>query len=350
MPQSAKNRSPKQISLFAALLVALCLSLLAKAFEKGWQLPGIIFCVSFLLSYFVYYSFLKTFVANRFKLIYKFIYDTKAGKKEQFFHDEILPQKSIDEVEREVAQWAERKSSEIETLKVNEQFRKEFLNNLTHELRTPIFTVQGYVHTLLDGAIDDENVNRKFLSNAGKGLDRLVNLANDLAQIAELESGNNPLNKINFDLRDLTQDVYEELAQKAEEKGIKLQFKKENQDAVLVFADREKIHQALVNLVENGIKYGKENGKIITGFWDMDSQTAYIEISDNGIGIEAQYLNRIFERFYRTDKSRNSKIAGTGLGLAIVKHIVEAHQQIVNVRSKVGVGSSFGFSLQKARN
>jgi two-component system phosphate regulon sensor histidine kinase PhoR len=288
----------------------------------------------------------KKLIYQRLKLIYKFIYATKAGRKEQFFYKKILPQKSIDQVEQEVALWAQKKSSELEQLRVNENFRKEFLSNLTHELRTPIFTVQGYVHTLLNGALEDESVNRKFLTNASKGLDRLVHLANDLSQIAALESGENSLTLSYFDMKALVADVYDELMMKAQEKKISLNFK-EDVDEVMVYADRDKIRQAIVNIVENAIKYGKEYGVVTTDFWEMDAEQVYIEISDNGVGIDEAHLNRIFERFYRTDKSRSSSVPGTGLGLAIVKHIVEAHNQIVNVRSKVGVGSSFGFSLQK---
>lgn len=348
MPQSNNKLSPRQICFWAALILAICIYLLAVILGREWQISLLIFSITFTLAYFVFYYFLKKFIDQRLKLIYKFIYATKAGRKEQFFYDKILPQKTIDQVEHEVAQWAEKKSSELELLRVNEKFRKEFLSNLTHELRTPIFTVQGYVHTLLDGAIDDENVNRKFLRNASKGLDRLVHLASDLSQITELESGANPLVLTNFDLHHLVTDVYEELMLKAREKHITLKFKDDSKDVLMVHADRDKIRQALINIVENAIKYGNEKGTITTGFWDLDSDQTYIEISDDGIGIDEEHLSRIFERFYRTDKSRSSQIPGTGLGLAIVKHIIEAHNQILNVRSKVGVGSSFGFSLRKS--
>lgn len=347
MPYFGKRLSPKQISLSAATILAACIWVLAIALGRDWQTALMILGVSFVLAYFIFYYFLKKFIDQRLKLLYKFIYDTKAGRKEQFFYNKILPKKTIDEVEREVALWAQKKNLQVQQLQVNEKFRKEFLSNLTHELRTPIFTVQGYVHTLLDGAIDDENVNRKFLSNASKGLDRLVHLASDLAQITELESGTNPLVLTNFDLHHLVNDVYEELMLKAREKQISMKFKDDDKEAVMVHADRDKIRQAIVNIVENAIKYGTEGGSITTGFWDLDTDKTYIEISDDGPGIEEQHLERIFERFYRTDKSRSSKIGGTGLGLAIVKHIIEAHHQIINVRSKVDVGSSFGFSLNK---
>lgn len=350
MPNSIKYLSPKMICLLAAFILASSLSLLSLAIDGEWTLPVIIFGVTFVLSYLVYNYFLKIFLDRRLKLIYKFIYNTKAGKKEQFFYDKILPQKTIEQVENDVTKWAEKKSTEIELLKVNEQFRKEFLSNLTHELRTPIFTVQGYVHTLLDGAIEDDNVNRKFLKNASKGLDRLVQLASDLEQISALEAGNNPLIYSNFKIMNLIKDTYEELMLKAKEKNIQLLFKDDADENLLVHADREKIRQVVVNIIENAIKYGSQNGTITAGFWELDQKKIYVEVSDDGVGIEEQHLNRIFERFYRTDKSRSSTIPGTGLGLAIVKHIIEAHGQIINVRSKVGVGSSFGFSLAKGKH
>lgn len=350
MPNSIKYLSPKMICLLAAFILAASLSVLSLAIEGDWKLPIIIFAVSFTLSYFVYNYFLQIFIGRRLKLIYKFIYNTKAGKKEQFFYDKILPQKTIEQVESDVTRWAEKKSTEIEQLKVNEQFRKEFLSNLTHELRTPIFTVQGYVHTLLDGAIEDEQVNRKFLKNASKGLDRLVQLASDLEQISALEAGNNPMIFSNFKIMNLVKDTYEELMLKAKEKNITLLFKEDANENLMVHADREKIRQVVVNIIENAIKYGSKDGTITTGFWELDNNKVYIEVSDDGVGIEEQHLSRIFERFYRTDKSRSSTIPGTGLGLAIVKHIIEAHGQIINVRSKVGVGSSFGFSLAKSKN
>ena len=342
--------SPRALCVIASLIVAGCLSMLAFFIKIKIELVALIFGASFIVSYFVYNYFVHYFVERKLKLIYKLIYNTKASKKEEFFYQHILPQKSIEQVEKDVFRWADKTSSEMEQLKVNEQFRKEFLMNLTHELRTPIFTVQGYVHTLLDGAIDDEQVNRKFLNNASKGIERLVQLTSDLEEISALEAGRNPLVQSNFYIMDLVKDTYEELMLNAKEKNIALTFKNDINANLLIYADRQKIRQVLVNLIENAIKYGKIGGKVTTGFWELDNERAYVEISDDGAGIEEQHLKRIFERFYRTDKSRSSKIPGTGLGLAIVKHIVEAHGHIINVRSKVGVGSSFGFSIQKGKN
>lgn len=307
----------------------------------------IVFGVTFVVIYAVYYYTLQRFIYRKIKLIYKFIYQTKATKREEYFYENVLPQKSIDEVSKDVEQWAAQKRNEIEILQANEQFRKEFLMNLAHELRTPIFSVQGYVDTLLGGAIDDAEVNKKFLTNASKGIDRLVRLVDDLGEISKLESGRIPLIQETFVIQDLIKDVYEELCLKSQEKSVALSLKKGTERPILVHADKQKIKQVIVNLVENAIKYGNDNGSVIAGCYEMDEKNVYVEVSDDGPGISEEHLPRIFERFYRADRSRARAIGGTGLGLAIVKHIIEAHGQTVNVRSKVGVGSSFGFTLDR---
>ncbi|HEY9177718.1 MAG TPA: ATP-binding protein, partial [Flavipsychrobacter sp.] len=209
--------------------------------------------------------------------------------------------------------------------------------------------VQGYVDTLAGGALHDANVNMKFLNNAAKGIDRLVNLVDDLDEISKLESGRIPIIQESFVIQELIKDVYEEMSLRAQEKKIELLLKKGTERPLTVHADKPKIRQVLVNLVENAIKYGNEGGHITCGCYEMDDKNIYIEISDNGPGIPEEHLPRIFERFYRADRSRSRHIGGTGLGLAIVKHIVEAHGQTVTVRSKVGVGSSFGFTLEKGK-
>lgn len=318
--------------------------------KQPWYIDIIAFGLTFVVAYIIYFYTLQYFIYRKIKLIYKFIYQTKATKREEFFYQNILPQKSIDEVRKDVERWAIEKRDEIEILQKNELFRKEFLMNLAHELKTPIFTVQGYVHTLLNGAIDDANVNRKFLSNATKGIQRLVQLADDLDQISKLESGKIPIVQESFVIQELVKDVYEELMLRAKEKNIEMLKKKGTEAAITVYADKQKVKQVIVNLVENALKYGNEGGSITTGFYQMDEGRVYIEVSDDGPGIAEQHLSRIFERFYRADRSRSREIGGTGLGLAIVKHIIEAHGQTVTVRSKVGVGSSFGFTLDKGKS
>jgi len=345
----SKNTSPVILSFFTALILAILITLFILILRQPWYIDLSGFVLTFLVAYTIYFYTLQYFIYRKIKLIYKFIYQTKATKREEFFYQNILPQKSIDEVRKDVERWAIEKSDEIASLQKNEQFRKEFLMNLAHELRTPIFTVQGYVHTLLDGAIDDPNVNRKFLNNATKGIQRLAQLAEDLNEISKLESGGAELNTEPFVIQDLVKDVYEELMLKAKERNIHMQIKKGTEAGIHVLADKEKIKQVVVNLVENSLKYGNTGGTITTGFYQMDEGRVYVEVSDDGPGIAEHHLPRIFERFYRADRSRSREIGGTGLGLAIVKHIIEAHDQTVTVRSKMGVGSSFGFTLEKAK-
>ncbi|MCW3120643.1 MAG: histidine kinase [Flavipsychrobacter sp.] len=343
-----KNLSPSRLSFVMALILASANALLSLLLRQDWYIPIIVFAVTFTIVYLMYYYTLQRFIYRKIKIIYKFIYQTKATKKEEFFYDKILPQKSIEEVSEDVQRWAMQRKDEIEMLQANEQFRREFLMNLAHELRTPIFSVQGYVDTLLGGALHDEAVNVKFLTNASKSIDRLVRLVDDLDEISKLESGKIPLIEEAFVIQELIKDVYEELSLKAKDRDIQMTIKKGTERPTLVNADKQKIKQVLVNLVENAIKYGNDKGSIIAGCYEMDDKHVYIEISDDGPGIAEEHLLRIFERFYRADRSRARAIGGTGLGLAIVKHIVEAHGQTVNVRSKLGVGSSFGFTLDRA--
>ena len=344
----AKNLSPRLLSFITALIISTVNALLSLVFQPQWYMPIVIFVITFIIIYNLYYYTLQRFIYRKIKLIYKFIYQTKATKKEEFFYEKILPQKSIDEVSHDVERWATQKKDEIELLRANEQFRKEFLMNLAHELRTPIFSIQGYVDTLLGGALEDEQVNRKFLGNAAKSVDRLARLVDDLDEISKLESGRIPILQETFIIQELVKEVYEEMQLRAKEKNVSLEIKKGTERPISVYADKPKIRQVLSNLIENAIKYGPENGTITTGVYEMDDKHVYTEISDEGPGIAEEHLPRIFERFYRADRSRSRAIGGTGLGLAIVKHIVEAHGQAVNVRSKLGVGSSFGFTLEKS--
>lgn len=344
-----KNLSPRLLSFITASVVAIANSILSLLLHPTWWQVSMVAAVTFIVTYSLYYYTLQRFIYRKIKLIYKFIYQTKATPREEFFYKNILPQKSIEEVSEDVEKWATGRRDEIDMLRRNEQFRKEFLMNLAHELRTPIFTVQGYVETLLGGAIEDQAVNKKFLGNAAKSIDRLVELVHDLDHISKLESGQMPLAQENFSIQDLVADVYEEFSLQAEEVDIRLEFKKGTERTLTVFADRAKIHQVLVNLVENALKYGRAGGTVSAGCYIMDDRRVYVEISDDGPGIAEEHLPRIFERFYRADRSRSRHIGGTGLGLAIVKHIIEAHGQTVNARSKQGVGSSFGFTLERGK-
>ena len=343
--QSSKNLSPKQLSLLTATILAVPICIGIFIIGKTWWVALASLIVIFVGCYALILFTLQKFIYRKIKLIYKLIYQTKATKREEFYYDHILPKKGIDEVRQDVEEWALQKKSEIETLQANETFRKEFLQNLSHELKTPIFAIQGYVDTLLGGALHNNNVNEKFLTNAAKNVNRLVFLLDDLDEISKLESGEMQLSFSDFIIQDLISDTFSSLEHKAQEKKIVCSIKKISAFSTNVFADKEKIKQVLVNLVDNAIKYGKENGEIEASIYNVDDKNVLIEISDNGYGIQEEHLPRIFERFYRTDMARSRKAGGSGLGLAICKHIIEAHNQNIHVRSKLDVGTSFGCVL-----
>lgn len=306
----------------------------------------IVFVIIFIGSFLLIRFTLERFIYRKIKLIYKFIHQTKASKREEIYYKYLLPQKSIDEVREDVEKWAAQQKEEIEILKTNEAYRKEFLQNLAHEFKTPIFAVQGYVDTLLDGALENPDVSKKFLENAARNVARMVTLVSDLDEITKLESGEQPLHKINFIIQDLIREVYESLSIKTSTKNIKCSIKKGCEQPVAVFADKEKVRQVIINIFSNSIKYGKENGHIVASIYKTDGRHVLIEISDDGIGIAEEHLPRIFERFYRTDAGRSRDAGGTGLGLAICKHIIEAHGQTIHVRSKPDVGTTIGFTLE----
>ena len=333
------------MSAIIALAIAVAGGLVNLFFFRIWWEPLLTFAMLFAIAFFLTHYFIQRFIYRKIKLIYKFIYQTKATKREEFYNKNILPQKSIDEVSADVAKWATRRSEEVEKLRQNEAYRKEFLQNLSHEFKTPVFAIQGYVDTLLNGALENPEVNRRFLDNAYKNVNRLVNLIDDLDEISKLESGEQPLQPVNFTIQELFREVFESLSIKAHEKNISCFIKKGCENPITVHADKKKIRQVLTNLVENAIKYGKENGQLEASIYNTDGKNILVEISDDGIGIAEEHLPRIFERFYRTDFGRSRNIGGTGLGLAICKHIIEAHGHSIHVRSKPDVGSTFGFTL-----
>lgn len=342
---SKKSFSPQQLAAFTALFIAIPIALIALFYIENWWGPLLIFVFLYIACYGLVLFMVQTFIDRKIKLIYKLISQTKATKKEEFYYTNILPQKSLEEVRADVEQWAEQRKNEIELLRQNEAFRKEFLQNLSHELKTPLFAIQGYVETLLGGAIQDESVNIRFLQNTSHNINRLVNLVDDLDEISRLESGEQQLHFQNFIIQDLIREVYDSLYIKAKEKDIKTIIKKGCELPLTVYADKEKIRQVLINLVDNALKYGKQGGLIEASFYKIEGKNVLIEISDNGAGIPAEHLSRIFERFYRTDLARSRKEGGSGLGLSICKHIIEAHGQAIHVRSKINVGSTFGFVL-----
>jgi two-component system phosphate regulon sensor histidine kinase PhoR len=340
-----KNLSPRQLSAFAALVLALLIGFGIWALQKDWKVALFASAVIFLGSYLLIFFVIQQFIYRNIKLIYKFIYRTKASKKQEVYYKYLLPRKSIDEVREEVEAWSEERSKEIEVLKKNESFRKEFLQNLSHEFKTPVFAIQGYIDTLLSGALENKEVNRRFLEKAGKNVDRLVHLIQDLDEISRLERGELEIAGQNFVVQDLVREVFESLSLKAERQQISLAIKKGCEQPLPVYADKEKIRQVLINLVDNSIKYGKSGGAITASMYNTDGKNILVEISDDGIGIPEAHLPRIFERFYRTETGRSRDVTGSGLGLAICKHIIEAHGHSIHVRSKEGVGTTVGFTV-----
>lgn len=347
---STKNISPRQLSAFTALVLAAPISLLIGYIEKKWWVGLVCFVIIFGGSYFLISFMLERFIYRKIKLIYKFIYQTKATPKEETYYKYILPQKSIDEVREDVEAWATKNEEEIDLLRRNEQFRKEFLQNLSHEFKTPVFAIQGYVDTLLSGALSNPDVNKKFLEKTSKNVDRLTNLLNDLDEISSLERGELVLSKQNFIIQDLIRDVFESLSVKAEAGNIYCSIKKGCEAPLTIYADKEKIRQVITNLVENSIKYGKQNGSITASMYKTDGKHILIELSDDGIGIPEKHLARIFERFYRTEEGRSIDVTGSGLGLAICKHIIEAHGQTIHVRSRENIGTTIGFTLEARKD
>ena len=241
----------------------------------------------------------------------------------------------------------EQRSSEINILKDQENYRREFLGNVSHELKTPLFTIQGYILTLLEGAMKDKKVRSKYLNRTAKGVDRIISIVKDLDLITQFESGIKTVDKSNFNIYELIDNVYDLMEFESEKTNTKLRIRNERNNSIMVYADQERILQVLTNLVVNSIKYGKENGYTEIAVDEYDKDRIIVKVIDDGEGIEEEHLPRLFERFYRIDKTRSRKKGGSGLGLSIVKHIIEAHQEQIFVKSKVGIGTEFSFTLLK---
>ncbi len=347
-----KNPTPHQISIRSSLLTSLGVILLVFFYFQYFSVPFkplyylYFVIIVFIINYFVFKHYLSVYVQRKIKLIYKTIRVEKlqpVEKKKQINSFRNV----LEEVETEVAAWVEEQKQEMEKQKIWAEYRRNFMGDVSHELKTPIFNIQGYIETLLDGAVDEPHINRHFLQKKKKNVDRLQTIINDLETISRLESGDSMLELRIFDIKKLVEEVFEELEIKAAARNVSLIFKEGAQQGFKVKADREKVHQVLINLVHNAIKYGKNNGYIKLSFYDMERQIL-IEVADNGAGISKEHLPHLFDRFYRVEKSRSRNAGGTGLGLAIVKHIIEAHQQTIHVRSSVEMGSTFGFTLEKA--
>ena len=334
------------IALLATLIVAgVFLGLDLRGVELHWLVvAGVLlgtFCIVALVALFI----IRKYVAYKLKPIYSIVLSRDVHTTEILSE---LKDKRVENIGEELTAWADTNDKEIARLKEAERFRKQYLGNVAHELKTPIFNIQGYISTLLDGGLEDELINRKYLERAEKSIDRLINIVNDLDTISKLESSMNKLNLEKFDVVALAKEIAEQAEIEADKKHIRISVKGvENLPSPFwVLADKHYIGQVLVNLIINSIRYGKEGGQTRIRFRDMLDKIL-VEVEDNGLGIGKEDLPRIFERFYRTDKGRSREQGGTGLGLAIVKHIIEAHGERISVRSEPGVGSTFSFTLKK---
>ena len=300
------------------------------------------FISSYIFTFFILHLRLETFVFNSIKSIYR---DLTLLESASFNQSPITT--DMASLSKEIDSYAKNKKLELEALKIREEYRKEFIGNVSHELKTPLFTVQGYVSTLIEGAADDPKIRDKYLKRADKGVDRLIYIVKDLDMITKLEVGDANLTIETFNILETITNVFDLLEIKAEKKNISLILDKDYPAPVMVHADRDRIQQVLSNLVVNSIKYGHQNGTTEISVEDLNSEKMIVRVTDNGEGVEAKHLTRLFERFYRVDKSGSRKEGGSGLGLSIVKHIIEAHDEKIYVESKFGIGSEFSFTLQK---
>jgi two-component system phosphate regulon sensor histidine kinase PhoR len=336
--------TPKKIAFYLtlALSVPFLLLLLFLCFGSEvsvpvWQIVAL--ALSTIVSiYYISYYFLQKYIHEKVKVIYKSI------ARQRGVSDAV--ETDLNKVDDDVDRMVNDRQKEIDELKNMESFRREFLGNVSHELKTPIFNIQGYIHTLIDGAIRDENVNMQYLERSSKSVDRMINIVEDLEMISKIESNRLDLEFTRWNIVDYIQELFDILEMKAKKRSITLSIN--NQSTTnFVEADRDKISQVLINLIENSIKYGNEGGHTRVRLFEM-GENMLIEIADDGDGIPSEHLPRLFERFYRVDKSRSRSAGGTGLGLSIVKHIIEAHRQTINVRSTEKVGTTFSFTLKKA--
>lgn len=340
--------NPKQIALYSAVIIALTVGIIVALLSLNINSVFILIAASILISfgaaYYAVYYFTERFLYGKIKLIYKNISNLKTSKATELKIN--MSEDVLGTVSSEVESWTDHKTKEIKDLQDQEAFRREFIGNLAHELKTPIFSIQGYILTLLEGGLEDSSVNRDFLLRAAKGVDRMTHIVEDLDEITKFESGQIPIEKTIGDIVELTKDIMDSFEHKAKKRNVKLQFKESYDRQILVKMDGAKIGQVLTNLINNAVIYSKEEGgEVEIRFYPMD-KNLLIEVADNGKGIAESHLPRLFERFYRIDKSRSRDVGGTGLGLAIVKHIVEGHGQSIDVRSTEGVGSTFSFTLE----
>ena len=339
-------KSALYITLFASRFIAILTYLFFKPPTRDLVCFTVAFAVSlYVFAFFVIQYRVEVFIYRRVKKIYD---DVSFLEASTFRKQPITTDMAT--LTKEVKKFATDKKMEIETLKVREEYRREFLGNVSHELKTPLFTVQGYLLTLLDGAMNDKSIRKKYLQRAEKGVERLIFIVQDLDMITKLESGDMNLNVSEFNIVEVVQNVFDLLEMEAEKKNIILSFDNKYAKRVMVFGDQEKIQQVVTNLVVNSIKYGKQDGSTEVGIEDLNvNNKVIIRVNDTGEGIEKHHLPRLFERFYRVDKSGARAEGGSGLGLSIVKHIIEAHDEKIYIESQFGKGSEFSFTLEKAK-
>lgn len=343
--------TPRNIALAVSIMISIIVVLLSiitnpVPFEESNHIQ--LFFVGFgtmAVSYLLLFASLKILIYDKIKSIYTTVHDLKASK--DFSMENLdLGEDIFKEINMDVQQWAVSNKNEIEQLKKLEAYRREFVGNVSHELKTPIFNIQGYILTLLDGGLQDENINVDYLTRASKSVERMISIVEDLDTISQMESGELSLYFEKFDIVSLVQELFIGLEMKASGRNINLKFSENYNRPIYVSADKHHIRQVITNLIVNSIKYGKQDGTTQIKFTDL-YQHLVIEISDNGMGIAKHHLPRIFERFYRVDKGRSRDHGGTGLGLAIVKHIIEAHNQTIDVKSTEGERTTFIFTLKK---
>ena len=333
-------------SLFYSIVISLVICLIASATFGEFSIESIFslnFFLLFILCSIVVYAigafFVKFFLYNSVRVISDEIFQSDVDSTITTNMEDLL---------KKIRQYDDDQKSEISEMKKQETFRREFIGNLAHELKTPLFTSESYILTLLDGAIDDDEVNKKYLKIAGKAIHRLNLIVKDLDLITKIESGESEIQRTDFDIINLAQNALEMLEITASKKNIKLLLEFNDKLPLRVNADNEKIQQVLTNLVENSIKYGKENGTTELVIQELTENKIIVRVTDNGLGIEEKHFNRLFERFYRVDQSGSRKGGGSGLGLAIVKHIMDAHDEKIYIESEFGVGSEFSFTLEKS--
>ncbi|RNL83070.1 sensor histidine kinase [Sinomicrobium pectinilyticum] len=338
-------RSSLYITIISGAFVTLLLYLFSipETAEVYWKVLTVFVLANFLFCFFIIQFRVERFIYKRVKKIY----DDVSLLESTSFHQQPITT-DMATLTREIEKFAQGKKLEIETLKVRETYRKEFIGNVSHELKTPLFTVQGYILTLLDGAIKDKAIRKKYLQRAAKGVERLIYIVRDLDMITKLEVGDLHLDYEVFNIVEVVENSFDLLEMKAAKKNITLTFDMVYEDPIMVRADKERIQQVVTNLMVNSIKYGKPDGTTEVSIENLIKNKVIVRVTDNGEGIEKQHIPRLFERFFRVDKSGSRKEGGSGLGLSIVKHIMEAHNEKIYVESVFGIGSEFSFTLEKA--